>query len=91
LDSIFLDIKPSFLGLLLLLAFSALLSDIKKKISHHQSRQIGQINSGAFGPGIFVPFWYSESLGYVFHYSTIISKKTKPSYPHPKCLFGIGS
>ena len=38
-------------------------------------RQIGQINSGAFG-SIFrlnyeYPFWYSESLVHVFHYSTI--------------------
>ena len=39
-------------------------------------RQIGQINSGAFGvfsPNYQHPFWYSESIVHVFHYSTIIS------------------
>ena len=36
------------------------------------------------------PFWYCESLVHVFHYSTIVSTKTKPLYPHPKYLFGIG-
>ena len=35
------------------------------------------------------PFWYSEFLVHVFHYSIIIStKNTKPLYPHPK--YGIG-
>ena len=36
------------------------------------------------------PFWYSGSLVHIFHYSTIVSTKTKPLYPHPKYLFGIG-
>jgi hypothetical protein len=41
-------------------------------------RQTRQINSGVFW-GILSdfqhPFWYSESLVHVFHYSTIISTK----------------
>ena len=30
---------------------------------------------GYFGPNYQHPFWYSESLVHVFHYSTIISTK----------------
>ena len=49
-------------------------------------RLIGQISSGAFGVGIFGknyehPFWYSESLAHVFHYSTNISTKELSLYP----------
>jgi hypothetical protein len=54
-------------------------------------RLIRQINSGAFWyfqPKYQHPFWYSESLVHVFHYSTIISTKTR--YPHPKYFLGIG-
>jgi hypothetical protein len=40
--------------------------------------------------GIFGQTISSESLVHVFHYSSIISTKTKPLYPHPKYLFGIG-
>jgi hypothetical protein len=43
---------------------------------------------GYFQPNYQQPFWYSESLVYDFYYSTI--HKTKPLYPHPKYLFGIG-
>ena len=40
---------------------------------------------GYFRPSYQYLFWYSESLVYVFHYSTIIStQKTKPLYPHPQ-------
>jgi hypothetical protein len=48
-------------------------------------RQNGQINSGAFGyfrPHYQHPFWYSESLVHVFHYSTIISTKKLSLYIH---------
>ena len=44
-------------------------------------RKIGQINSRAFGvfsaelSAPILPFWYSESLVHVFHYSTIISSR----------------
>ena len=45
-----------------------------------------------FRPNYQQPFWYSESLVHVFHYSTIISTKNmKPLYPHPKYTFGIGN
>ena len=45
-----------------------------------------QINLGAFG-GFSAGF---GTVGTVFHYSTIISKKAKPLYPNPKYSFGIG-
>jgi hypothetical protein len=52
-------------------------------------RQIGQINSGAFG--VFsAEFWCNESLVHVFHYSTIFSQKTKSLHPHPKYFWGLG-
>ena len=58
-------------------------------------RQIGQKHSGEFGifsakllASIFG--MCSKSLVHVFHYLNIISLKTKPLYPHPKYLFGIG-
>ena len=44
-----------------------------------------------FRPNYQHPFCYSKSLAHVFHYSAIIfTKKAKPLYPRPKCLFGIG-
>ena len=37
------------------------------------------------------PFWYSESLVHVFHYSTIISKKKLSLYIHiPNIYLGLG-
>ena len=44
---------------------------------------------GYFRPDYQLPFWNCEFLVHVFHYSIIISKKTKPLYPTPKYLFGI--
>ena len=48
----------------------------------------GQINLGVFW--VFSAELSAPILVHVFHYSTIISKKNKPLYPHPKYLFGIG-
>ena len=56
-------------------------------------RQFGQINSWAFGvfsANLLAAILAHESLVHVFHYSSIISTKTKPLYPHRKYLFGIG-
>ena len=46
---------------------------------------------GILWPNTQYPFWYSESLVHLFYYSTNISTKTKPLYPHPKYLFQFGS
>ena len=45
---------------------------------------------GYFQPNYQHPLLYSESLVHVFHYSNIFLQKTKPLYPHPEYLFGIG-
>ena len=46
---------------------------------------------GIFRPNYQNPFWDSETLVLVFHYSTIISTKKLSLYNlHPKYLFGIG-
>ena len=36
------------------------------------------------------PFWFSESFVQFSIIQTLYLQKTKPSYPHPKYLFGIG-
>ena len=54
-------------------------------------RHIGQINSRALGyfrPNYQHPFWYSESTFSIIQ--PLLLHKTKPLYPHPKYLFGIG-
>ena len=55
-------------------------------------RQIGKINSGAFGvfrPNHQHPFWYSESLVHVFH--TLFLKKTLNLYIYiPNICLGLG-
>ena len=57
-------------------------------------RQIGQINSGAFGvfsAKLSAPIlvqWVSCPCFPLF--KNYFYKKTKPLYPHPKYLFGIG-
>ena len=57
-------------------------------------RQIGQINSGAFevfSAKLSAPFWCSESLVHVFHYSTLISTKKLSLYIHtPNVYLGLG-
>ena len=45
---------------------------------------------GYFWSDYQYPFWYCDILVKVFHYSTIISTKTKPLYPTPNYLFGSG-
>ena len=57
-------------------------------------RQIGQIilgHLGYFRLNYQYPFWYSESLIHVFHYSTIISIKKLSLYIHiPNIYLGLG-
>ena len=43
-----------------------------------------------FWPKYQHPFWYSESLVMFFIIQPLFLQKTKPLYPHPKYLFGIG-
>ena len=52
-------------------------------------RQIGQINSEAFGVFSNISTHFGSMKPLSMFSKTIISTKTKPSYPHPKYLFGI--
>ena len=51
-------------------------------------RQIGQINSGAFG--VFLAELSAPVLVQFSIIQPLFLQKTKPLYPHPKYLFGIG-
>ena len=60
---------------------------------HHNPKLLADNFCGIWGM-YFWPIWYCESPVHVFHESTMVDhyfyKKTKPLYPNPKYLFGIG-